>query len=71
MINSKFPILVATALALPIVTYADIKIYGQIGAEAASVEYAARRWIGRAGRVSLENKPTSFLLRFGIRDRHS
>ncbi len=45
MINSKFPILVATALALPIVTYADIKIYGQIGAEAASVEYAG----GEAG----------------------
>ncbi|MCK5521949.1 MAG: porin [Thiomargarita sp.] len=31
---------IATALVVPITTHADIKIYGQIGAEAASVEYA-------------------------------
>jgi predicted porin len=31
---------VTAALATPLVTHADIKLYGQIGAEAASVEYA-------------------------------
>ncbi len=31
---------IATALVVPITTHADIKLYGQIGAEAASVEYA-------------------------------
>ena len=38
--NKKLCITIITLSSLSVTSYADIKLYGQIGAEAASVEYA-------------------------------